>query len=327
MTPPPEISVIIAVRDGARYLGPSLQTVLDQRGPAFEVVVVDDGSTDRTLAILNEVAETDSRLIVVPSTAQGFTASLGVAVASASGAYLARHDLDDLSLPGRFESQWRFLESHPEVAAVGSAAVVIDAHDAVVGPFPTAHGVAAVRQGLLTLRATPVHGSMMIRRAALEAVGGYRRAFRVAQDYDLWLRLSERFGVDVLNEVLYRWRLSPTGAYGTRRAEQLQFAGIARTFATERARFGQDSYDRLTRCDGDLSGFVEGYRLAGPLHALWGELLYRGLNDPAIARRHLGRAILSGVTQPRTVILWLWASLGLGWPGGRPMAAAQEARS
>lgn len=319
-----DLSVIIAVRDGARYLRRSLQSVLDQQGPAFEVVVVDDGSTDDTPAILDAIAARDARVTVVHSAPQGFTVSLGLAIARASGAYLARHDADDVSLAGRFERQWRYLDAHPDVAAVGTASEIIDEHDAALGPFPSTSEGETVRHGLLSLRATPVHGSMMMRRTAFDAVGGYRAAFRVAQDYDLWLRLSERSRIDMLPDLGYQWRLNPLGAYGRRRAEQLQYAGIARLFADERAAFGHDSYERLQANDGDFARFAEGYRLAGPLHALWGELLYRGVNSPATARTHLWRAVRLGVVAPRTLALLAWSALGLPWPGGRPLTAANS---
>lgn len=316
------ISVVIAVRDGGRYLERSLESVLQQHGPAFDVVVVDDGSTDGTGAILDGLARADPRVTVVHTPPRGFTAALSDAIARSSGAYLARHDADDVSLPGRFAQQARFLDDHPDVAAVGAAAEIIDEDERLIGPFRQAHGVAAVRAGLLTLRETPVHGAMMVRRSALDAVGGYRAGFLAAQDYDLWLRLSERFSMDVLTSLLYRWRLSGSGVYSRRRAEQLQYAGVARTFATERQRFGDDSYGALVESGGDFERFAENYRLAGPLYALWGELLYRATNDSAIARRHLGRALRCGHRDPRTVALFAWATLRLRWPGGRPLGAS-----
>lgn len=314
--------MVIAVRDGARDLERSLGTVLDQAGPTFEVIVVNDGSTDETTTMLDHMASRDARLVVVHAPARGFTHALSDAIARATGEYLARHDVDDLSLPDRFAQQARFLDAHPEVAAVGSAADVINERGDVSGQLTQAHGVAAVREGLLTLRATPVHGSMMIRRVAFDAVGGYRAAFLAAQDYDLWLRLVERFDIDVLPAVLYQWRLSAASVYGRRRAEQLRYAGVARVFATERARFGEDSYEAFASCGGDFDRFAARYRLAGALHALWGELLYRALNDSAVARTHLGRAVRLGVATPRTLALFAWSLCRLPWPGGRPLKAS-----
>lgn len=319
--PPVDVTVVIAVRNGARYLRPSLQSVLDQVGPSFEVIVVDDGSTDETPAMLDDMARLDQRLVIVRAAHQGFTVALTLAISRGAGAYLARHDLDDVSLPGRFETQWRYLETHPDVAAVGMSAHILDERDAIVGTLPGVRAGEDVRTGLKTLRATPVHGAMMMRRSSFDLVGGYRIAFRLAQDYDLWLRLSERGRIDMLEAVGYQWRLNPSGAYGSRRAEQLQYAGVARTFADERLVYGQDSCERLAAADGDFTRFAADYRLAGPLHALWGELLYRGLNSSELARRHLWRAVRFGVRSPRTLALLMCATLRLPWPGGRPLKA------
>ena len=316
------ISVVVAVRNGAAYLAESLRSVLVQDGPPFEVVVVDDGSTDATPTILADLARGDARIRVVTQETQGFTRALSQAIRHASGELLARHDADDLSLPGRFGRQYDLMRAHPRLAAVGTAADVIDEGGSPVGRLPASHGPDAVRRGLRTLRATPVHGSMMIRREALEAIGGYRDALPAAQDYDLWLRLSERFDLDNVPEVLYRWRISPGGVYGRRRAEQLQYAGIALAFAWERERFGHDSYPLLEECQGNLGEFASRYQLAGPLEGLWGELLYRGLNNPGLARTHLWRAARAGSFAPKTIGLLAWSVLRLPWPGGRTLTAA-----
>lgn len=322
--PAPVISVVMAARDGARHLDASLRTVLDQTGPALEAIVVNDGSVDETAAMLDAHAHRDARLRVIHQSTQGFTAALITATREARGRYLARHDLDDRSLPGRFAAQVAFLEAHPHLAAVGAATDVINEHDAIVSRFVSAQGTDAVQKALLDLTATPVHGSMMIRRDAFDEVGGYRAAFTTSQDYDLWLRLVERFPIDVMAPVLYQWRLNPHGVYATRRTMQLQYAGIARTFARERARYGQDSYADLVRSGGDLAQFSEQYRLAGPLEALWGELLFRALNAPQIARAHLWRAVRRGSMTPRMLALFGWALLGQSWPGGKPLPVRGE---
>src|SRR5207247_189374 len=93
------------------------------------------------------------------------------------------------------------------------------------------------------------------------------------------------------------------------------------TFARERTTTGTDSCDLLASCRGDFREFARGYRLSGALEALWGELLFRGLNDPKIARAHLGAAIRHGHLSPRTLALYGWSALGLSWPGGKQLEA------
>ncbi|HAL47865.1 MAG TPA: hypothetical protein DCP37_08935, partial [Dehalococcoidia bacterium] len=268
---------------------------------------------------VRQAAARDPRIKVLHQGEQGLAASLNRAIVVARGRYLARHDGDDVSMPERLERQVRRLDAGKNLAAIGTAAVVIDEAGQAIGRFPTAHGAIAVRKGLHAMRTTPVHGSMMLRRDTLAAVGGYREAFPVSQDFDLWLRLTERFDIDNLEELLYRWRMSPGSAYGYRRRLQLQYSGVALAFAHERRRYGVDSYHSLERCAGDLRAFAAQYRLRGRLYALWGELALRGLNEPSTARGYLGHAIRCGCLHPRVVGLFAWSSLGLPWPGGKPL--------
>lgn len=320
----PRISVVLAIYNGERHLDDAVRSVLGQTFTDFELIIVDDGSTDTTPRLLAAWQQADPRVRVVRQENRGLSASLNTGVGMATGAYIARQDADDVSMAERFARQASHLDAHPSVAAVGSSASVIDRIGATVGGLTAAVGPEAVRHGLLTLRTTPVHGSMMMRREALQAVGGYRDAFRVGQDYDLWLRLSAHFDLDNLPEVLYQWRLDRDSVYTSRRATQLKYAAIALAFARERAAHGSDSCDLLTACEGDLDGFVARYRLGPFVHARWGELLLRGLGNSARVRAHFRRALLGGDVRPWTVCLFAWTHLGLPWPGGRPLALPAE---
>ena len=316
----PIISVIIAVRDAERTIEESLESVLGQTFPDLEVIIVDDGSVDRTGEIVRQIAARDRRIELLHQEKRGLATSLNRAIAVARGRYVARQDGDDVSMPERLDRQLCRLEADTTLAALGTAAAVIDDAGRPIGRFPTAHGTAAVRDGLRTMRTTPVHGSMMLRRERLVAVGGYREAFTASQDFDLWLRLLEQSEIDNLEEPLYRWRVTTGSVYGRQRRLQLQCTGLARTFAHERRLRGVDSYPLLERCSGGLEGFAAQYALRGRLYAYWGELMLRGLNDPSAARMYLGRAIRAGYLRPRAVGLLAWSLLGLSWPGGRPLA-------
>lgn len=319
----PRISVVLAVRNGARHLEASLRSVLTQRCGDFELIVVDDGSTDATPDLLAALQRADSRVLVVRQEHQGLAASLNKGIQMARGTYVARQDADDMSIDDRFEKQVAYLDRSAEIAAVGSSADVIDGSGVVVGALTAMRGPQAVRRGLLTLRSTPVHGSMMMRRTVVQAAGGYRGAFRAGQDYDLWLRLSDRHSIDNLPDVLYQWRLDRESVYATRRAIQLKYAAIALAFARERAAGGADSYEMLDGLDGDLDAFASRYRLGPFVHALWGELLLRALGNSAAVRGHLRRALAGGHIRPRTAALFGWTHLGLPWPGGRPLTVAE----
>lgn len=314
----------MAVYNGERYLEESVLSVLGQSFTDFELIAVDDGSTDRTPDMLAHLSRKDPRIVVIHQENRGQTPSLNRAIGVAKGDYLARQDADDVSMPQRFERQLRFLNGHPSVGAVGTATEVIDQHGHVIGVFPTRHGVGEVRRALLTVKATLVHGSVMMRRHALEAVGGYRDAFQVSQDFDLWLRMGERFDLDNLPEMLCRWRMNPEGVYVARRATQLKYGGVALAFARERRIYRDDSYEQLRQSEGDLDAFAARYRMRGLLYSLWGELLLRGLQNHAIGRSHLRRALLNGFIRPRTLCLLCWSLLGLAWPGSPPLSTSAQ---
>lgn len=320
----PRVSVAIAVRNGEHTIDEALRSVLDQTFADFEVIAVDDGSTDRTADIVERVAARDSRVRFVRHEHRGLAASLNQAIALSAGEYVARQDADDVSMPQRFEQQVRYLDAHPAVCAVGTAATVIDDAGRPLGPYPTRRDVAGVREGIRTFRATPVHGSMMFRRRLVVELGGYRGAFEASQDSDLWLRLSERCGIDNLAEPFYRWRLAAGSVYTDRRELQLRYSGIARMFAIERARYGDDSYDSLASSGRDLGAFAASYRLRAPLHALWGELLLRGGCHRRAAFREFHSAVTQGDRRPRTLIGWAWTALRLPWPGGKPLRVAVD---
>jgi hypothetical protein len=162
-----------------------------------------------------------------------------------------------------------------------------------------------------------------MRKAMVDEVGGYREGFLLTQDFDLWLRLSERHQLDNLPDPLYHWRMHAAGVYASRRALQLQYGGLGLAFAHERRRFGDDSYPALRQC-GDVNQFAAQYRLRGLLHGIWGDLLFRGLGNAELARPHLWRAVRAGQCHPKTLGLLALAHSGLGWPGRAPLATNES---
>lgn len=322
----PAISVVMPVRNGGGTVAAAVASLQSQTVTDFELIAIDDHSTDETRATLERLAALDSRVVVAAASGEGMTAALNQGIRAARGRYIARQDADDLSLPSRFARQIDMLDSCPHVCAVGTAAVAIDDEGRTIGPLPFRTGTAAVREGIRSVRATPVHGAMMMRAECLRAVGHYREAFRTCQDFDLWLRLLERWEIDNVPEALYQWRLSATSAYGAKRVQQLMFGGIAQTFADERRRGGVDSYAQLATSAGNLDAFAEGYQHAATLYASWGNLLLRGTGEVGLAHRYLTAAITHGHRSPTTFALWIWTALGLRWPGSRPLSATSSAR-
>jgi hypothetical protein len=208
------ISVLLPYRDAARTLEEALESVLVDLGDAVdgEVVAIDDGSRDGSAEIVARWAARDRRVVPIATGGVGVAEALARGLSVARGELIARMDADDISLPGRLAAERRLLESDGRLGAVGVR----------VEGFPSiGNGLAAYlawQNGLETaeehardlfVEAPLCHPSVMIRRAALEEVGGWRRA-PWAEDYDLWLRLDAAgWRLAKVPEVLFRWRHQP----------------------------------------------------------------------------------------------------------------------
>lgn len=184
------MSVITTVFNGERFLAESIGSVLAQEGVSFELVLVDDGSTDGTGEVL--AAVTDSRVVVVRGPWQGRGKALNEAIARSRGAYLAVQDADDRSLPDRLARSVEHLEAHPDVDLVGAGEWrYIDETGAEVGRRPGAAATDDELRRLLRAHHSPFpHSSVTMRRGAVERVGGYDEDLLVDDDLDLYIRIA-----------------------------------------------------------------------------------------------------------------------------------------
>jgi glycosyltransferase involved in cell wall biosynthesis len=222
------LSVIMSVYNGAATLVPTLESLVAQTYRDFEVVVVDDGSTDATGSILAQYAARDRRIRVLPQQNTGLTVALVRACAEARGVFIARQDCGDRSLPERFARQ---------LALIAEGHVLVSCATRFVTPdgellYVTHADGSAVHDSLLhdprrRVHGIPSHGSAMFRRDDYFAAGGYRPQFHVAQDLDLWIRLGARGTIAVVHDVLYEATLDPRGISGVGHRAQTRLAAIA----------------------------------------------------------------------------------------------------
>ena len=201
------VTVLLPVFNGGRHLSAAVQSILDQTYPDFELLVVDDGSTDGSAQLLD--ALTDPRVRVIHQDNQGLVSALNTGLAQAKHPLVARMDADDMSLPRRLELQVTHLRAHPEVAAVGCCFEVIDEALETVRYVHTA-GSSAYQKRRLYFRNVLAHSGMTFRRDAVLDVGGYRDV-GPAEDYDLWARLAVRYEIESLPQTLLRYRDNPAG--------------------------------------------------------------------------------------------------------------------
>lgn len=221
----PAVSVLMGVRDGAAWISRAIGSLLAQTLDDLELIVVDDGSTDATAGLLSGVR--DPRLVVERQARAGLAAALNRALGRARAPLIARLDVDDVALPARLERQRAFLQAHPEVGLLGTAARVIDEAGRDVEIIRPPEDDRAIRRALI--RRNPfVHSSVMLRRALVASVGGYDVSFAVAQDYDLWLRLSAVTRMANLAEPLVIRHLVAGRVTASREDERLRAEARAR---------------------------------------------------------------------------------------------------
>ena len=234
----PIVTVLMAVFNGEKYLREAIDSVLTQTFGDFELLIVNDGSTDGSRAIVESYGDSRIRLID-NETNLGLARSLNRGLAVARGRYVARLDADDVSEPERLARQAEFMERHPDVVLLGSWHTLIDEHSKEIGRrwVPCDHFPI---RWMLEFICPFAHSAVMIRRTAL-LTESYDESFEYAMDYDLWLRLAERGRVANLNQFLMRYRVSPDSMTARLGDKTERFDRVAASLA---ARLGWSSEDK-----------------------------------------------------------------------------------
>ncbi|MBZ9844658.1 glycosyltransferase [Mesorhizobium sp. CA5] len=226
----PTVSVIIPVRDGAQYVGEALQSILDQDLADIEIIVVDDGSCDDSAAIAASIGNRDGRVKVVANHGKGIVDALNMGISLARAPLAARMDCDDISLSDRLRLQVACFQADADLQLLGTAGLQIDRDGNPLGPIDVPVGNDQLRDALA--RYNPMlHPTVMFRTEAVRRAGGYRRAFTYAEDYDLWLRLSETGKLANMDAQLVKLRSHPGQVSRMKQDQQKAAAALARQSA------------------------------------------------------------------------------------------------
>jgi len=227
----PLVSVLMPVHNAARHLDAALAGIAEQDFDDWELVAVDDGSTDESPEILRRWADRDRRIKVLRNeTNAGQTVSLNRGLAECRGRWVARQDADDISHRGRLSAQMHHLARHPQTVLLGTQGVLIDERGAKIGLLDVPGDAAAIAWCAPFLNPF-LHTAVIFLREIARQEGGYDESFRIAQDYELWTRLSSRHETANLRRRLVRYRHAETSLSKTGRS--LAFAEADRVSARE----------------------------------------------------------------------------------------------
>lgn len=224
---PPKVSVLLTVYNGEDFLRQAIDSILWQTCTDFELIVVNDGSTDDSMLVLQSM--TDPRLLVIDAEHKGLVAALNEGSAHCRGKYIARMDADDIAMPQRLKMQADYLDAHPDCAFCCSNIELIDAAGTVIGhqdqedlPRPELEASLTGARRLLPI----IHPTMMMRRDVLMALG-YYRPYHLAEDRDLWLRAIDHYGFHRMQERLLKYRMLASSVSRARPTEQAVSGALA----------------------------------------------------------------------------------------------------
>jgi glycosyltransferase involved in cell wall biosynthesis len=224
-----KVTVLLPVYNAGAPLGPALESVMRQNFSDYEILVIDDASTDDSLQRIRRYEIQDPRIrVIAHRTNRGLAATLNEGLEASGGVYVARMDQDDESLPERLAVQVAFLDANPDCAVVGTYVYHMGAtrsHDRLVEMPVEADAIAAT----LPKYNCMYHPATMLRRRAILDLGGYREQFKNAEDYDLWLRVSRSHTIANIPAPLLRYRFSTSGMTLGRKWQQLFFVYLAQS--------------------------------------------------------------------------------------------------
>jgi glycosyltransferase involved in cell wall biosynthesis len=204
----PRVTILMPVYNAEANVAAATESILEQTYTDFEFLIIDDGSTDNSLAVITEYAKADRRIRVISCANRGLVTSLNEGLAESRGSYIARMDADDIAMPSRLREQVAFLDENDRCAVVGTSFILIDDHGNVGTAWRSFIHDLTIKHAL-ALEGCICHPTATYRKSAVLDAGGYREAYVAAEDYDLWRRLARIGELHNLSEPLLYKRESP----------------------------------------------------------------------------------------------------------------------
>ncbi len=201
------VSVVLPVYNAAPYLSEAIQSILNQTYQNFELIIIDDASTDNSWAIITQFAQQDKRIRTLRNERNlKLSKTLNRGIEHASGVYIARMDADDISLPDRLEKQVAYMDMHPEVGISGGSMEIMHAAGDVFAKRTYHLNDQDIRSHIF--RYSPYsHPLIIMRKTILDKVGGYRDEYNPAEDYELYFRIGAVSKFGNLSDTLLKYRV------------------------------------------------------------------------------------------------------------------------
>ena len=220
----PDVSIVMSVYNGASLLRPAIESLLSQTFRNFELIIINDGSSDTSEEIVSSYS--DKRIYLINQKNHGLVYSLNKGFEIASAEFVARMDADDISMPSRLERQLETIVSNEKLAVVGTYFSYIDEDGKHLGTtvvMPTKD--IDLRRSLYIVNPF-AHGSTIVRKSAWREAGGYSNTYGPTEDYELWRRIADNTNNEfaILPEALYWYRINPEGISQQKSEIQNKFA-------------------------------------------------------------------------------------------------------
>lgn len=288
----PLISVLMPAYNCEAYVLEAVSSMLSQSFADFELLAIDDGSTDSTRKLLESVHDPRLRLISNERNI-GLIGTLNRGLDLATGRYVARMDADDISAPERLEKQVQFLEAHPDVHVLGTMVNLINEQGKVFGAITGYPKDGDAIHRYLLRECCLIHPSVMFRKDTVLAAGGYSASARHAEDYDLWLRLSDHHEIANLPDKLVSYRMHRNQVSIRNLATQHQVAQHCRMAALKRrSALGEDVSEIVRVVHADPWGRLRAAECTlGRDYLNWARI-YRWMKHPHMALRLALKAVL-----------------------------------
>jgi glycosyltransferase involved in cell wall biosynthesis len=319
MSAAPAITILMPAYNAASYIREAMESILGQTFTDFEFLIIDDGSKDDTLAIIKRFS--DYRIHIVSRPNKGIIATLNEGLAIAGAPLIARMDADDVCLPHRLEKQIAFMQAHPDYLVVGSDVTYIDKDGRYISRQNAPDGHMHKEMWAHRFHKCPfLHPTVMFRKEAVLAAGGYPDDALNFEDWLLWIELMEQGKVCNLDEVLVNMRINPESVTIDEKWRPRGFHEI-RLRSLRQGHVSAQDAQRLKEIVGgqDFSSYKQ-----ASYHAFVAKKLLWNNPQPQLAREHLRAVIKHYPRSKEPYLLYLLSYMPAPWIRGLHKAVKRK---